>query len=49
MPLLTIAALALIAAIVTAFAVAIGWAQSHARAAGGVPAPIAPRPRRRPF
>lgn len=49
MPLLTIAALALIAAVVTAFAVAIGWVQSHAPTAGSVPAPIAPRPRRRPF
>jgi len=49
MLLLAIATLALIAAVVTAFAVAIGWAQSHARTAGSVPAPIAPRRRRRPF
>jgi hypothetical protein len=51
MPVFTIAILAVIVAIVTALAVAVGWAQLHARPANSLPAPIgnAGRPRRRPF
>jgi hypothetical protein len=51
MPVFTIAILAVIVAIVTALAVAVGWAQLHARPANNLPAPIsnAGRPRRRPF
>ena len=51
MPVFTIAVLAVIAAVVPALAIAIGWAQLHARPAGNLSAPIgdATRPRRRPF
>jgi hypothetical protein len=49
MPVAAIVVLALIAAIVTAFSVAFAWTQMHARPAGSLPAPIANRPRRRPF
>ena len=51
MPVLTIVVLAVIVALVVALAAALAWAQLHARAANGLPAPIgnASRPRRRPF
>ena len=49
MPVTTIVVLAMIVAIFTAVAVAFAWVQLHARPAGSLPAPIANRPRRRPF
>jgi hypothetical protein len=51
MLILTIVVLAVIAALVVAFAGALAWAQLHARPANSLPAPIgnASRPKRRPF
>lgn len=51
MPVFTIAVLAVIVAVVTAVAVAVGWAQLHTRPPNSLPAPIsnAGRSRRRPF